>query len=170
MFDCKGTGKTSTIVTTLQVLAGCGKRTLASAPTNVAVCEIARRCLKTLESPSDDKKCIMRLANLVLFGMKKRLDITDEDPLISIHFEERIVRLKLAFAEIPLLSAKLSNLLLDAPVRIEGVSVPLAGSLYERTSGPAESIEEYVARFKRLIRELFCQVLRVDNSNCIVPW
>ena len=39
-----GTGKTTTIARLLIMLANCGQRVLATAPTNVAIAEVAQRC------------------------------------------------------------------------------------------------------------------------------
>ena len=43
-----GTGKTSTIARLLIMLANCGQRVLATAPTNVAIAEVAQRCARFL--------------------------------------------------------------------------------------------------------------------------
>ena len=41
-----GTGKTTTIARLLIMLANCGQRVLATAPTNVAIAEVAQRCAR----------------------------------------------------------------------------------------------------------------------------
>ena len=75
-----------------------GCRVHACAPTNVAVCEIARRYVKELTKiihidSSDDNKGQsnpFRLADLVIVGNSNRLKIDDSDPLHDLLLENRI--------------------------------------------------------------------------------
>ena len=46
-----GTGKTTTIARLLIMLANCGQHVLATAPTNVAIAEVAQRCAQGCAVP-----------------------------------------------------------------------------------------------------------------------
>eukprot|EP00597_Dinobryon_sp_UTEXLB2267_P014593 CAMPEP_0170119096 /NCGR_PEP_ID=MMETSP0020_2-20130122/14169_1 /TAXON_ID=98059 /ORGANISM="Dinobryon sp., Strain UTEXLB2267" /LENGTH=3522 /DNA_ID=CAMNT_0010348355 /DNA_START=356 /DNA_END=10924 /DNA_ORIENTATION=- len=107
-----GTGKTSTLVALIQSLIECGLKVHASAPTNVAVCELARRVLlatgifkkpeTTVIGPIDGVRTAdssgikLRLGNFLLIGDATRLKIQD-DPTNALHeilFDDRILRIR----------------------------------------------------------------------------
>eukprot|EP01032_Pedospumella_encystans_P022031 gene22031-24977_t len=96
-----GTGKTATLVALLQSLFKCNLRTHACAPTNVAVCELARRCLAAFTAAAAAGTTALkgrRLADFLLIGVRKRLKVKKteegEDPLQSILFDDRVDRLR----------------------------------------------------------------------------
>ena len=96
-----GTGKTKTIVALLRTLTAQGLMVHATAPTNVAVCEIARRTLSSFDDKASDYLQPLRLSNLLLIGNKSRLKIEDGDPLNTIFLESRIERLAKAIGNLP---------------------------------------------------------------------
>jgi len=80
-----GTGKTNTLVALLQSLVASNLRVHATAPTNVAVSELASRFLSA--SPH------LRLADILLVGTKERLNVLDEEnPLDMLLLDSRIER------------------------------------------------------------------------------
>ena len=79
------------------VLGKTNLRIHVAAPTNVAVCELARRYLSRSGAGAMGLEKEVRLRDMVLVGTAKRLGIADEeDQLDDVHFEHRIDRLKLA--------------------------------------------------------------------------
>ncbi|KAI3849020.1 hypothetical protein MKX03_011463 [Papaver bracteatum] len=95
-----GTGKTKTLSILLYTLLSKGCRTLACAPTNVAVKEVALRVLKLVKDPyhmdpgKDELLCTM--GDLLLFGSKNRLEVFDD--LEAIYLDHRVDRLVDCFA------------------------------------------------------------------------
>ncbi|MCL7044876.1 hypothetical protein MKW94_000406, partial [Papaver nudicaule] len=95
-----GTGKTKTLSILLYTLLSKSCRTLACAPTNVAVKEMALRVLKLVKDPypmdpgQDDLLC--SLGDLLLFGSRNRIEIFDD--LEEIYLDYRVDRLVECFA------------------------------------------------------------------------
>lgn len=108
-----GTGKTKTIVALLRTLAAQGLKVHATAPTNVAVCEIARRSLlsslgeKTSSVDTDMQP--LRLSSFLLLGNKSRMKIEDGDQLDTMYLESRVLRLYEAIANLPVVLASFSR-------------------------------------------------------------
>ncbi|XP_026447480.1 helicase SEN1-like [Papaver somniferum] len=77
-----GTGKTKTLSILLYTLLSKSCRTLACAPTNVAVKEVASRVLKLVENPHhmdpEQDGLLCSLGDLLLFGNRNRLEIFDD--------------------------------------------------------------------------------------------
>lgn len=94
-----GTGKTSTLVALLRTMMHCNLRIHATAPTNVAVCELARKTLSASKAAISaglfrKPDCRWRLADFLLAGTVSRLKVgATEDPLFSILLEARLERL-----------------------------------------------------------------------------
>ncbi|KAI3867923.1 hypothetical protein MKW92_035569 [Papaver armeniacum] len=95
-----GTGKTKTLSILLYTLLSKSCRTLACAPTNVAVKEVALRVLKLVKDPyhmdpgQDELLC--SLGDLLLFGSRNRLEVFDD--LEEIYLDHRVDRLVECFA------------------------------------------------------------------------
>lgn len=112
-----GTGKTATLVALLQTLSKCNLRVHAAAPTNVAVCELARRCLEEFSvAKSAGTAHGKRLSHLLLVGNRTRLKVVKGDagydPLQRILFDDRLRRLQIAAAAV-----REHSLLLQAALR-----------------------------------------------------
>ncbi|GMJ04494.1 hypothetical protein HRI_004118600 [Hibiscus trionum] len=90
-----GTGKTKTVSVLLFALLRLKYRTLACAPTNVAITEVASRVLKLVKeanktcSVADDRFC--SLGDILLFGSKERLKVDYE--IEEIFLDYRVKRL-----------------------------------------------------------------------------
>lgn len=80
----------------IRSLTALGHRVHATAPTNVAVCEIATRTLDSLLSDGPDTAHKLPLSNVLLVGTKTRLKLHDGDSLDKIFFESRVHRLSIA--------------------------------------------------------------------------
>nr|CAD1844653.1 unnamed protein product [Ananas comosus var. bracteatus] len=89
-----GTGKTKTISALLWTMLTMKCRTLACAPTNTAVVELASRLLRQFRESSGRKSC--RVGDMVLFGNKDWMKIDDE--LSDVFLEHRVRRLLTCFA------------------------------------------------------------------------
>ncbi|KAI3903276.1 hypothetical protein MKW98_031930 [Papaver atlanticum] len=95
-----GTGKTKTLSILLYTFLSKSCRTLACAPTNVAVKEVALRVLKLVKDPyhmdprQDELLC--SLGDLLLFGSRNRLEVFDD--LEEIYLDHRVDRLVKCFA------------------------------------------------------------------------
>ncbi|MCL7035661.1 hypothetical protein MKW94_006378, partial [Papaver nudicaule] len=95
-----GTGKTKTLSILLYTLLSKSCRTLACAPTNVAVKELALGVLKLVKDPhhmdpgQDELLC--SLGDLLLFGSRNRLEVFDD--LEEIYLDYRVDRLVECFA------------------------------------------------------------------------
>lgn len=85
-----GTGKTKTISSILWAMLIKGRRTLACAPTNTAVLEIAARIVKLTVETSDGT---VFLNDIVLFGNKKKMKIDDDYYLSKVYLNSRAERL-----------------------------------------------------------------------------
>lgn len=84
-----GTGKTNTLVSLLLSLVE-GKQVVhATAATNQAICELAKRYMNKVDAQMDIRK-------VLLFGSSKRLFSTSnsDNALLSVHFDTRVERLK----------------------------------------------------------------------------
>jgi superfamily I DNA/RNA helicase len=90
-----GTGKTATLLALLQSLHKCRLLVHACAPTNVAVCELARRSLTAFVNADTSN----RLADLLLVGTEKLLKLQDGDPLQRLLLSSRVRRIKVACGE-----------------------------------------------------------------------
>ena len=89
-----GTGKTNTLVALLQSLVALKLRVHATAPTNVAVSELASRFLQA--SPH------LRLGDILLVGTKDRLKVTDEEnSLDKLLLDSRLDRYENAVLNFP---------------------------------------------------------------------
>ena len=75
----------------LQSLAANNCQVLATAPTNVAICELASRYNAVLSRQS-----FMCLKDMVLLGRLTRLQLESSDPLLNIHLETRVEKVKYA--------------------------------------------------------------------------
>ncbi|MCL7035948.1 hypothetical protein MKW94_002424 [Papaver nudicaule] len=95
-----GTGKTKTLSILLYTLISKSCRTLACAPTNVAVKEMALRVLKFVKDPSQmdpgQDELLCSLGDLLLFGSRSRLEVFDD--LEEIYLDHRVDRLVECFA------------------------------------------------------------------------
>lgn len=88
-----GTGKTSTLVAIIRSILMNDLRVHATAPTNVAVGELARRCLAHTSSTPP-----LSVRDMLLIGTKERLKISDDsDPLDQILYDSRLERMKFVF-------------------------------------------------------------------------
>lgn len=85
-----GTGKTKTISSILWAMLIKGRRTLACAPTNTAVLEIAVRIVKLTVESSDGN---VFLNDIVLFGNKKKMKIDDGNCLSKLYLSSRAERM-----------------------------------------------------------------------------
>ncbi|CAL5025815.1 unnamed protein product [Urochloa decumbens] len=85
-----GTGKTKTISSILWAMLVRGRRTVACAPTNTAVLEIAARISKLVVESSDGS---VFLNDIVLFGNKKKMNIDDNNYLSKVYLNSRAERL-----------------------------------------------------------------------------
>jgi senataxin len=91
-----GTGKTKTVTVILQLLLKKKQNTLACAPTNVAVVQLASRVMELVgHQPVNDDEC--SLGDIVLFGSKNRM-VIDKD-LSQINLDDRIERFKNDFGK-----------------------------------------------------------------------
>jgi senataxin len=86
-----GTGKTKTISTILWAMLIKGRKTLACAPTNTAVLEVAARIVNLVGKLSDAKVCFLN--DIVLYGNKKRMKIDDGNILSTVFLDSRAKRL-----------------------------------------------------------------------------
>jgi tetratricopeptide (TPR) repeat protein len=81
----------------LQSLNQCELRVHACAPTNVAVCELARRSLSAFVAQGAvGTGASKRLADFLIMGTDKRLSVKEDDPLQQILFDGRVKRLTVA--------------------------------------------------------------------------
>ncbi|TVU31885.1 hypothetical protein EJB05_23590 [Eragrostis curvula] len=88
-----GTGKTTTVAVMLQMLLMKEQRTLACAPTNMAVLQVASRLLELIGDFSLSR--CYSLGDIVLFGNKDRLHIGKE--LSKIYLDDRVQKLLSCF-------------------------------------------------------------------------
>ncbi|XP_026449107.1 probable helicase senataxin [Papaver somniferum] len=95
-----GTGKTKTLSVLLYSLLSKSCRTLACAPTNVAVKEVALRVLRLVKDPyhmnPGQEELLCSLGDLLLFGSRNRLEVFDD--LEEIYLDHRVDRLVECFA------------------------------------------------------------------------
>lgn len=85
-----GTGKTKTISSILWAMLIKGRRTVACAPTNTAVLEIAARIVKLTVESSDGT---VFLNDIVLFGNKEKMKIDNNYYLSKVYLNSRAERL-----------------------------------------------------------------------------
>uniref|UniRef100_A0A0A8Y1G9 Helicase ATP-binding domain-containing protein n=1 Tax=Arundo donax TaxID=35708 RepID=A0A0A8Y1G9_ARUDO len=85
-----GTGKTKTISSILWAMLIKGRKTLACAPTNTAVLEVAARIIKRVVESSDGG---VFLNDIVLFGNKRKMKIDDDNDLSKVYLSSRAGRL-----------------------------------------------------------------------------
>ena len=85
-----GTGKTKTISSILWAMLIKGRRTLACAPTNTAVLEIAARIVKLTVESSDGT---VFLNDIVLFGNKKKMKLDNDYYLSKVYLNSCAERL-----------------------------------------------------------------------------
>ncbi|CAN6288922.1 unnamed protein product [Urochloa humidicola] len=88
-----GTGKTTTVAAMLQMLLMKEQRTLACAPTNMAVLQVASRLLELIGDFSPRQRC--SLGDIILFGNKDRLQIGEL--LSKIYLDDRVQKLLTCF-------------------------------------------------------------------------
>ncbi|CAL5069579.1 unnamed protein product [Urochloa decumbens] len=86
-----GTGKTKTISTILWAMLIKGRKTLACAPTNTAVLEVATRIVNLVGKLSDDTVCFLN--DIILYGNKKRMKIDNGNILSAVFLDSRAKRL-----------------------------------------------------------------------------
>ncbi|KAL2333167.1 hypothetical protein Fmac_014380 [Flemingia macrophylla] len=91
-----GTRKTKTVGSLLFALLKRKSRTLACAPTNVAVLEMTSRFLRLVIESIDYHT--YGLGDIVLFGNRKRMSIDDRDDLLDIFLDYRVNILSRCFA------------------------------------------------------------------------
>ncbi|XP_020216261.1 uncharacterized protein LOC109799987 [Cajanus cajan] len=91
-----GTGKTKTVGSLLFALLKRKCRTLACAPTNVAVLEMTSRFLRLVMDSIDYHT--YGFGDIVLFGNRKRMSIDNRDDLIDIFLDYRVNILARCFA------------------------------------------------------------------------
>lgn len=124
-----GTGKTKSVVALLLCLAARQKRVHVAAPTNVAVTELARRTLATVQcttapvmpaataptgtenTPAEPPFSSLPLSRLLLVGSGARLKLGPDDPLCAIWLDARLERLTRALSVLPKLCCDLSNIM-----------------------------------------------------------
>ncbi|KAK1273485.1 hypothetical protein QJS04_geneDACA009868 [Acorus gramineus] len=93
-----GTGKTNTIAFLLQALQKMKCKTLACAPTNVAVLQVASRFLRlVVGDPSPKGGRAFRLGDVALFGNRDRMEIVDVELAQHAFLENRAKKLSLCF-------------------------------------------------------------------------
>ncbi|KAL6652175.1 hypothetical protein ACP70R_011100 [Stipagrostis hirtigluma subsp. patula] len=85
-----GTGKTKTISTILWAMLIKGRKTLACAPTNTAVLEVAARIVKLVVESSDGS---VFLNDIVLFGNKRKMKLDGDNDLSVVYLKSRAERL-----------------------------------------------------------------------------
>lgn len=88
-----GTGKTTTVAVMLQMLLMKEQRTLACAPTNMAVLQVACRLLELIGDFSPRQR--YPLGDIILFGNKDRLQIGEL--LSEIYLDDRVQKLLTCF-------------------------------------------------------------------------
>jgi senataxin len=103
-----GTGKTKTIGSLLWAMLISRRRTLACAPTNTAVLEVASRIVNLVHEFAASRDIL--LSDIVLFGNKKRMKIDEDHDLSTVFLSSRTKRLSKCFAKKPW-SLYLSSLL-----------------------------------------------------------
>lgn len=86
-----GTGKTTTVAVMLQMLLRKEQRTLACAPTNMAVLQVASRLLEMI----GDSRQHYSLGEIILYGNKDRLQIGEL--LSNIYLDDRVQKLLKCF-------------------------------------------------------------------------
>ncbi|KAF8651704.1 hypothetical protein HU200_063217 [Digitaria exilis] len=86
-----GTGKTKTISTILWAMLVKGRKTLACAPTNTAVLEVADRIVNLVGKLPDGSVCFLN--DIVLCGNKKRMNIDNGNILSTVFLDSRAKRL-----------------------------------------------------------------------------
>ncbi|KAL6552045.1 hypothetical protein OROGR_008199 [Orobanche gracilis] len=91
-----GTGKTKTIASILFTLLGTRRRTLACAPTNVALLGVAERLMSCLDG--NLMHGAYGLGDVVLFGNRKRMKIDEHEDLHDIFLDYRVLVLADCFA------------------------------------------------------------------------
>jgi len=94
-----GTGKTKTIGSLLWAMLISRRRTLACAPTNTAVLEVASRIVNLVHEFAASRDIL--LSDIVLFGNKKRMKIDEDHDLCTIFLSSRTQRLSKCFAKKP---------------------------------------------------------------------
>ncbi|KGN44700.2 hypothetical protein Csa_016709 [Cucumis sativus] len=98
-----GTGKTKTVGVLLFELRKKNRRTLACAPTNTAIMQVASRFLLLVKEMHDKKDngskgLFCNLGDILLFGNKERLKVGESDKYIYLDY--RIGRLKKCFNQL----------------------------------------------------------------------
>ncbi|CBI22563.3 unnamed protein product, partial [Vitis vinifera] len=91
-----GTGKTNTVGSLLCALLGMKCRTLACAPTNIAVLEVAARVLSLVEESLEYDA--YGLGDIVLFGSSEGMNIDDDSDLHDVFLDTRARILVRCFA------------------------------------------------------------------------
>ncbi|KAL6567847.1 hypothetical protein OROGR_001515 [Orobanche gracilis] len=91
-----GTGKTKTIASLVFTLLGMRRRTLACAPTNVAVLGVAKRLMSCFDGKL--MHGAYGLGDVVLFGNGKRMKIDEHEDLHDIFLDYRVLVLADCFA------------------------------------------------------------------------
>ncbi|CAL5025806.1 unnamed protein product [Urochloa decumbens] len=86
-----GTGKTKTISTILWAMLIKGRKTLACAPTNTAVLEVATRIVNLVGKLSDGTVCFLN--DIILYGNKKRMEIDNGNILSAVFLDSCAKRL-----------------------------------------------------------------------------
>lgn len=170
-----GTGKTKTVVALLLCLAARQWRVHVAAPTNVAVTELARRTLATLQrndaSIADVVSDVgtttntgnvprpihvpspLSLSRLLVVGSDARLKVGPDDPLNAIMFDARLQRLKRALSVLPMLSCELSNVMRSANA-IE--------SIKEKAASRGDADKQIA--MGEIMRDMVCELQRVVLS------
>ncbi|XP_077235510.1 uncharacterized protein LOC143877385 isoform X2 [Tasmannia lanceolata] len=95
-----GTGKTKTVSTLLCTLLTLKCRTLACAPTNVAVLQVASYLLRLVKEfrqlDTDKNASIYSLGDVIIFGSKDRMKVDND--LLEVFLDHRVDCLSLCFA------------------------------------------------------------------------
>ena len=90
-----GTGKTKTVGVLLYTLLRMNIRTLACAPTNIAITEVVSRVLKLREEPFENdlgaNSMFCSLGDILLFGNKSRLKAYSD--IVEVYLDYRVDRL-----------------------------------------------------------------------------
>ncbi|XP_066349686.1 helicase sen1-like [Miscanthus floridulus] len=86
-----GTGKTKTISTILWAMLMKGRKTLACAPTNTAVLEVAARIVKLVGKSADGSLCFLN--DIILFGNRNNMKMDDDSDLSLVFLDSRAERL-----------------------------------------------------------------------------
>ncbi|RUP51367.1 P-loop containing nucleoside triphosphate hydrolase protein [Jimgerdemannia flammicorona] len=143
-----GTGKTATLATILACLFESNIPTVQTAPTNIAVGEIAKRFLARIKSGRQSSQ--HTLGDVLLIGDGDKIDL--DGPLDSIFLDRRVDRLAEAFAKWPTLLIDFERFLSEFPRKLKGTKPdePMESPwklFCKMSSGHTANVEKCIAIF-----------------------